>query len=169
MKHLYEISADMLRALNALEPDENGEIALAAVAALDALEIEFRDKVESVAKFIRNLEAEAGVHRAKAQPFIEEAKRHGGRARACDARVEWLKGYLRGHMAKLGIDKVDGDLRVSLGKAPQVVNVTDESAIPPNYYRPSEPDKTAILRALKAGAKISGAELADGKRTLRIT
>lgn len=57
----------------------------------------------------------------------------------------------------------------SAGKAS--VTVTDDAAIPPSFMRqpPPQPDKAAILAAIKAGATVPGVVLRNGAPSLRIT
>ena len=168
-KHLYELTADIRRALAALAPDgETGEIPEDAGAELAALEMAFNAKAENVAKFIRNLEQEIDENEGRAKPFVEEGQRYLGRAKIAALRIVRLKAYLREQMAALGRDRVDGaDLKISLGKAPQVANIFAPEMIPAKYQR-HEPDRSTIRAALKDGAEIPGAKLMDGKRTLRI-
>ena len=59
--------------------------------------------------------------------------------------------------------------KVSLRKAPPSVEVFDEDKLPDNYLRiKSEPDKTAIKAALKAGEEVPGARLADPTTSIQV-
>jgi len=59
---------------------------------------------------------------------------------------------------------------LSLKSTPQKVEITDESAIPSEFWKPQEPklDRRGLLTALKAGEQIKGAVLSNGGSSLQV-
>jgi hypothetical protein len=91
----------------------------------------------------------------------EVAKDNAGKARAAlCAALEATTGRVRA-----GIHTAT----TSAGRAS--VAITDDTAIPAEYMRqpPPQPDKAAILAALKAGEDVPGVLLRNGPPVLRIT
>lgn len=143
----------------ALELDE--KIAERLAERLDAIEGAFNIKAEAVAKMIRNLEADSAVQKAKAEPFLEEARRYQARAKAADSSVKWLKGYLLHQLERMNLKKVEGvDLKVGRQNngRPAIV-VLDLVQVPPEMLIPQEPklDSQAALDAWKLKGKTEDA------------
>jgi hypothetical protein len=59
---------------------------------------------------------------------------------------------------------------VSLKAVPPSAVITDEAAIPAEYWKPVDPklDKKAVLTALKDNIKVPGAELSNGGSTIQL-
>ena len=94
-------------------------------------------------------------------------------AEAHAVRAKWLRRVLADVLHESGAPSIESRDRlhvasVSAGSASVIV--TDEAAIPPSFKRQPPPaaDKSAIAKAIKAGAKVPGAELRNGSPTLRI-
>lgn len=70
----------------------------------------------------------------------------------------------------LGLTKWrNAEFSVSVSAGRPGVVITDESAIPPQYFRPRvEIDRTEIRRALEAGEVVPGAEMANGIPTMTV-
>lgn len=155
---LYEINAAYIAAIAAAEEQaaENaGEIDSAICDAIDAIEASLSEKVEAVASYIVNLDAEAEM-------LTAEAKRLKDRADAADRRARWLRNYLAAQSVPAGSY---GLRRVSYRKSESVF-VESADALPTEYLREKhtvEPDKTAIKDALKKGAEVPGARLIESK------
>ncbi len=130
---------------------------------LEGLSGDFNEKAESVAKFIRNLEAASAARSAEAKRLTDEAK-------AIDKKIDGIKQYLLTSMQRTGIEKVSGQLFViSLQNNPASVHVTDESLIPHDYWKQPEPpppslDKNLIKQAIKDGHTVPGVELKQSQR-----
>lgn len=158
---LYTI-ADQLR--SAINDVESGELSPDFMAdTIDALDLEFKDKVEATAAYRRELQLIS-------EGADKEIKRLQSRKKALDNKVEWAEDYLRYNMEKTGIGKVEGALfDVTLGKPSQIVYVDDVDLLPESMTRTTvAADKTAIKKALVAGEEISGAVLVLGKAKLII-
>jgi len=128
---------------------------------LDAIDDAFDLKAEAVAKMIRNLEAERDVQRAKAEPFLEEARRYQARAKAAESSVRWLKGYLLNQMQRMDLKKVEGvDLNVGRqNNGRPSITVTDLEKVGADMLIPQEPklDSQAALDAWKLNGKTQDA------------
>lgn len=162
--NIFDLAAEYQRLLDLLtdadDPELEESIAAALADNIDAIEV----KAQGWALVLRSLDAEeTAVH--------VEVRRLGDRARTLANRQERMKLALRDALTLGGIDKVRGSLvTVSLGAASQRVEVVDPSSLPAEFWRPPaepEPDKAALLKALKAGP-VPGAEIVLGARSLTI-
>lgn len=156
---LYELSADYLAALDALAEIE--DLPPEAIAdTLEGITGAWEDKALNVARYIRNLEAEAAA--------IDEArKRMDARAKATANQAARLKAYLKGELERTGLKPKAPDLALRLQNNPPSVAI-DDAAIIPNDYRRTE-TVTSLLKAeigaaLKAGEEIPGAHLERSQR-----
>lgn len=159
---LYQIPA-AIKALVAEGVDrQTGEISDQLAAELDALRIEEQDKIESIALYIKNLQAEA-------EAIAVEEKALAARRKAKLNKSRWLTGYLGDYLQRE--ERADFETprcRLSFRRS-EAVEVTDEDALRTwlaghdDYLRYREPelDKTALKQALKAGQAIPGAALAE--------
>lgn len=156
---LYQLSADYRRALDALtEREDLPEEAIADT--LEGLEGALADKALNVARYIRNLEAEAAA--------ISEAKqRMDARERATTNQAKRLKAYLHHELERTGLKPKAPDLALCVQRNPPSVQIADEAALPADYLETittTRARKTALLEALKAGATIPGAALSQSTR-----
>lgn len=160
MVKLYELTDDLMGLMEAIA---NGEItAEDAADTLDGIGGAIQEKVQSVAAMVRTLEAEAAM-------FEAEAKRLSDAKKARESAADNLKDYLRHNMDKAGVDKVAGLFSVSLGKASQVVVITDENAVPDAYAKyERKVSKSEVKAALESGVEVPGACFEQGKRRLVI-
>ena len=156
---LYELSADYLAALDALAEIEDLPPEVIA-DTLDGLAGAWEDKALNVARYIRNLEAEAAA--------IEEAKkRMDARAKATANQAARLKTYLKGELERTGLKPKAPDLALRLQNNPPSV-VLDDAALIPDDYRRTETVSTIlkaeIAAALKSGETVTGAHLERSQR-----
>lgn len=156
---LYELSADYRRALDELTAIE--DLPAEAIAdTLEGLQGAFEDKALNVARYIRNLEAEAGA-------IAEAKKRMEARERATANQAKRLKDYLRLELERTGIKPKAADLALSVQKNPPSVKIDDEARLPSDYLETitsTRARKKEILEALKAGAVIPGAKISQSNR-----
>ena len=147
--NLFEIEREIMSCVDM----ETGEII--DTEKLDQLTMERDTKIENIACWIKNLTAEAEALKAQKQAFAD-------RQETAENKVKSLKKYLSSYLAgqKFATDKV----AISFRKTSSV-NVTDMSLIPKEYLKYAEPtvDKTAVKNAIKAGAVVPGAEIAEGQ------
>lgn len=129
---------------------ETGEIV--NIEEIEALQMDFAEKAENVACWIKNLEAEI-------KALDEQEKTFKARKKADEKKVESLKQYLSG---ALDGQKFSTERCVVSFRRTNKVNVLDESIIPAEYMTEKvtkEPNKTAIGAAIKSGMDIPGCEL----------
>lgn len=155
---LYEISADFLAALDAMEVDpDTGELLNAD--RLDAISAAFEEKAEATALYIKNLTAFVGDVKAEEAALAERRK-------SAENRVERLKGFLASAMQTVGRDKVEtAKAKISFRKSTQV-QIDDEGALPVDFVTTTittKPDKIAIKKAIQAGQAVAGAVLVENQ------
>jgi hypothetical protein len=156
---LYELSAAYLEALEGLA--ELDDLPPQAIAdTLEGLAGAWEDKALNVARYVRNLEAEAAA--------IEDAKRRMEvRAKAMTNQASRLKAYLKSELERTGLKPKAPDLALKLQANPPSVVLDDEAKIPKTYRRTETVTtilKADISAALKAGKTVAGAHLEQTRR-----
>ena len=132
----------------------------------DMLDGEGGDALDLLRTALRaSLDAEAQARACKARigQLAERQRRHEGRAAALQEAVHRA-------MRDLGIPRLrDAEFTASRREGGERVEVADPALLPEPYVRiRREPDKTALLAALKAGEAVPGAVLARGEETLSV-
>lgn len=137
---------------------ENIDDEVAVATAMDAVDAALEEKLESTAKVIRNLEAEAEALEA-------EEKRLKAWKTAVKNRIADIKGYVQENLEAMGKDKVtSGIFKWSIQANAPSVNILDESLIPDDYWKiERKPMKTEIKKAIEAGELTEGVELVRTK------
>lgn len=148
---LYEI-ADIYTNLEEIEEDVDISSALANVEG--ALE----DKLESIAKVIKNLDAMADA-------YEDEERRLKAKKQAAKNRIDGLKKYVKNNLEVIGKDKVEaGIFKWSLQNSPPKLVITDESLIPDEFFViERKPIKSEIKKAIEMDQIIDGAEIVREK------
>lgn len=148
---LYEIT-DIYANLEAIEDDVDISSALANVEG--ALE----DKLESIAKVIKNLDA-------MAEAYEDEERRLRDKKLAAKKRIDGLKKYVKNNLEVIGKDKMEaGIFKWSLQYSPPKLVITDESKIPDEFFViERKPIKSEIKKAIEAEQTIDGAEIVREK------
>ena len=157
MANLYQLS-EALQACIKLDEQrmvdtDSGEILdvdqyLALAEALDA-------KLENLALYIKNQQAEANMIKAEADILAKRAKAKANEAERC-------KDRLSNFMANNYDGKKFETARVRLSwRTSESVEVSGIDALPDEYlrFKAPEPDKTKIKAALKAGVELKGCTL----------
>lgn len=151
---LYEINALLEALLEQVNP-ETGELCC-DLEQLEALTIARDEKLEGLALYVKNADAEAKAIR-------EEEKTLAERRRSLENKAERAKGFLSEQLS--GEKFNTARVAVSYRKSEQVEVSTAFFADEANKrflrFKDPEADKTAIKAALKAGEKVSGAELVE--------
>ena len=153
---LYEIDNEIMACMTVDE--ETGEVTFdeERVASLSMLR---EQKIENIACFIKNLNAEAEALKAEKQAFAK-------RQQAAEAKAERLKNYLS--YALQGEKFTSARCAVSW-RASERVDIIDEERFfsddeNEEYWKVKrEADKTKIKAAIKTGAEIPGAALTPVK------
>lgn len=145
---LYEIDQKLLDCIDL----ETGEIL--NEERLNELQMERNEKLEKVALWIKELNAEADALKAEKQAFADRQKAAENKA---ESLKKWLANALAGE--KFKTTKV----MVSFRKT-KSVEVADIFALDENYVKYLEPtaDKAAIKKAIEAGEIVKGAQLVEG-------
>lgn len=147
MANLYEIDAQIMACVDW----DTGEII--DVERLEALQMEFDNKVEGIALWIKNLVAEAKMVK-------EEKDNLAARQKACENKAESLKKYLASALGgeKFKTSKVSISYRKS-----KSVEVEDIKLLDDDYLKFKEPeaDKTKIKKALEDGISLEGVSLVE--------
>lgn len=165
---LWEICSQIAALENAAEDGmyihpETGEL-MTFDAAMDALQMEKREKLENIALMAENATVEAKALGEKIKALTERKRTAEGKANRC-------KGYLMAALVK-----EDGtaekfateNVAVSVRKNPPSV-VCDEDILPDIYKITTmtvAPDKRALMELLKSGAIIPGAHLEQSRSVI---
>lgn len=116
-----------------------------------------REELESIVRYIRNLELENIVAKAE-MDRLEELKK------SREKKITSLKGYIKGILLELDKKKIETDLgNLSLRKTTSV-EIIDLSKIPKEYLIVKEeikPAKNLISESLKKNIAVSGAMLRE--------
>lgn len=149
MATLYEISEEILNCVDM----ETGEII--DTEKLRELQMEFDDKVEGIALWIKNLLSDAAA-------IKEEKDKLAERQRVCENKAKSLKEYLSVFLGgqKFKTPKVSISYRKS-----KSVDVKDITVLPEEYLKYSEPtaNKTEIKKAIESGIDVPGCEIVESQ------
>ncbi|MEF1570484.1 siphovirus Gp157 family protein [Neisseria gonorrhoeae] len=157
---LYRCAADVQAALDYyFDSETEREDTLEAVIG------QFEVKAQSVIAYIKNQEI--------TEKMLEgHIRRMTGKLKAVKAQNQSLKDYLARNMQVAGITEIkadDGTFKASFRKSEAVV-ILDEAQIPAEFMREAvktEPDKTAIKKAIESGRQVAGAKI-EGRKNLQI-
>lgn len=156
---LYEIDSALEKALDAAIDPDTGEIAdEAALADVEALQLAREAKLEGVALWVKNMEAEAEAVKHEKDVFAKREK-------ALKTKIDAIKTYYLGpalNGEKFKTDRVVMSWRASEAvELDEDVNAYELMEIDPDFVKlpAPEPNKTAIKAALKEGKEIKGARL----------
>lgn len=160
MRKLYEIRDDIQKAIDFMIYGDE-----APATPLEDLEIEATEKIKACFHIVHHLEAEM----AEADAIIKNAQEYK-KARA--AAVERIEADIKITMEVMGLKKIDEpDCRVTIQPGRERVEILDASKIPVCFLRiipeTKEPDKVNILKALKAGEAVDGAQIGIGDPILK--
>lgn len=145
---LYEIEQAIMDCID----EETGEII--DLERLNQLMMDKQKKIEGVALWVKNLEADEAAFKKEKEVFEERQK---AAAKKKERLMMWLTGVLNGQ--KFSTNKV----AISFKKSTQVV-MTDDAVIPLEFRKEKvevTPDKNGIKKALKDGAIIPGFSLKE--------
>ena len=164
MNTLYELDAKIAELLDtgfemSCIDAETGEIDETQLAAyLEQLQLDRKTKIDNIAVYVKNLEAEAVAIRAEEKKLKE-------RREAKERKAERLKNYIKTSMLLQGETKFES-ARVSMSLRNSKAVVVDESKLESVYFTSKivqSVDKKAIKAALEAGILVEGAMLEERK------
>lgn len=158
---LYEINnsiSELLeQAFNTV--DENGEVQI-DFSQLEALQEEKATKIENIALYIKNLDAEAAAIKGEEENLASRRKRK-------EKRAESLRNYLLNNLDEPVFESARCSLKI---KETDQTEILDESLIPDEFMNikmDRKPDKNAIKKAIKEGKEVAGATVIK-KKNVRI-
>ena len=144
---------------------ESGDFTLDDVSDhLDMLKEDRNKKIESYLYVINNIESDLKVVQAEMERLAVIAE---SKAKALKNIKLWLLMSMRDG------EKIEFELfKVGRVKGRDVANVTDENALPIGCFSHNPEswsvDKREILKRLKGGEEVEGAEIIQGSASLRI-
>jgi hypothetical protein len=150
---LYELSADFLRVLGALESDADEDLEI----ELDHIAGQIAQKAEAISGLVAQLDGMAAMRKAEAQRLRD-------RASADERHAARLREYLLRHMQEIGTERIDtARFTVAIRQNPPAVEVLEELLVPDDFKREVTTvsvDKRAILDHFKAqGEIVPGVEI----------
>lgn len=148
--NLFQIDAQILACVD----QDTGEIIDAE--ALDALQMERDRKIRNLACWIKDLKADAAALKAEAASMT-------ARQKAAENKAESLTRYLDNFLDGQKVKTAEFAITFRDVKDDKTI-IDDETKIPAEYLRTkttTEPDKTHIKEAIRAGEAVPGAHLED--------
>ena len=150
MPSLYDITQDVWELQELLESGEiDEEVYRDTVEGMDV-----ETKIENICKVIRNLEANAAAYKA-------EKDRLAAKEKVANNGVARLKESLLAHMLTLNKKKAEAGVFTVTTSESQSVEVIYQDMLDEKYFipQPEKIDKAAILKDLRAGVEIAGAQI----------
>ena len=147
MASLYQINEEILSCIDM----ESGEII--DIEKLNSLQMALEDKLESIACWVKNLEADAAAFKAEKESFADRQK-------AAENKAVSLKRYLSDFLAGQKFETLR--VKVSFRKS-ESLEVSEEAKIPEEFLRYKEPEinKADLKKAVKAGLVLDGVQLVE--------
>lgn len=163
MSALFELAAEFRALADKLNDSELDQETIADT--LDGASGDLEEKITSIAKYKKNIEAEADAIKAARSPMEE-------RENKLRKKAESLAEYMKSNMEKAGILKVPSPwFVISIAQNPEAVTVDDETLIPRDYFKEIPAsfvlDKNLLKSAIKDGFTVPGVRLTRGT-SLRI-
>jgi hypothetical protein len=152
---LYEIRAEMLTILDAVERD-GGELTDEQAVRLKELDLPLDVRVDGTVGYIRRLEAVAAGRQAVADRIQAEADAHKAKVRAVKNKIEWLKGNLNAELSALGVRAHKTATFSVWQQASQSAECLVEPETLPERFRRTkvEADRKAALDEFKATGQV---------------
>lgn len=150
--NLYEIEQAIMGCVDV----ETGEII--DVEKLDALTLERDTKIENIALWIKNLEADAKAYKEEKDSFAQKQ-------RIAENKAKSLKEYLSRFLAGAAYKSTKVNVSFRTSKSVEVYDMTSllQYADCDSYLKYAEPtaDKTAIKEAINSGVEIPGCQIVE--------
>lgn len=152
--NLYEIENEILSCVDM----ETGEVI--DVEKLDALTMERDRKIENLALWVKNLEADAKAYKEEKESFAQKQK-------GAEKKAKSLKEYLSNFLAGAAYKSTKVNISFRASKAVDVFNMDalmryDDCDSYLKYADPT-PDKTAIKNAIASGIEIPGCQIVENQ------
>lgn len=156
---LYEINNEMLSIFENYVDHDTGELNEQAIPLIEQLQIEESEKIESLALFIQQLQADASVIKEKTKAMLERAKEKENRA-------ERLKAFLSNYLLSNGKSKFETPYVAISFRESKRCDVFDEDEVIKFAQAhidmglvktTTEPVKSAIKKVIDSGIEVPGA------------
>lgn len=154
---LYEIDSRIRAIIDGIydAADEDGVVEEIDFTELKQLQEDRKTKLENIALYIKNTEAEADAIKAEEEKLTARRKRLENKAKR-------LREYIINSM-KENKDEPLKTARCEVSiKDNEKTDITDLESIPEEFIKvkvEKNPDKTAIKKAIKAGQTVPGAQI----------
>lgn len=155
---LYEIEAAIERAIdNLLDSidEETGEVSAEASEDLEELKAERESKLENIACYIKNLEADI-------EAIKNEEDKLKKRRKATENKVQHLREFLGMHISPH--EKINSGRAVISFRKSKHLEISDNELVPAEFCEiryETKIDKVAITKAIKEGRDVEGCELVE--------
>jgi len=153
--NLFEIQREIQNCIKPVVDERTGEIIGQEIdfQRLDELEMDKETKIRNIACWMKNLAADE-------KALDEQEKVFAARKRGVKNTREGLKNYLAAFLQGEGMKRAEFVISFRGTKS---TNILNEEAIPEQYKipQPAKVSKEDILRDLKAGIEVPGAELKE--------
>ena len=165
MPTLYDLTQEQLALREMAENAESPEEVAALVDTLEASDALLAQKVEGYVAVFRSLHAVADMRE-------EEARRLSELARSDRSKGDALKGRLLEALQSIGKTRLETpSYRITVAKGVSRADISDDKVVAALYGVRKETvsiDRKRLLEDLKAGRSVAGAQLTEGKPSLRI-
>lgn len=160
--NLYQITQEINDLLDMVIQD-GGEITDASSDLERQVQVLLENKIEGCVHYLERLEDSVKLADEKAKALIEYKKKQQN-------KIERFKEYIGFCLEKSGKESFESDMyKVKFRKPVKTLNITDENSIPVEFTTVKTTvsiDKRAVLKALKDGVTVDGAEMVEGKKSL---
>ena len=160
MASLYEIDSNIKAIIDSIynsDDFEDGEINEADFTALEQLQADRKAKLENIALYAKNCDAEAQAIKAEIETLTKRMKR-------LQNKSEGLGRVLLKSMSEAGDSKFETSKCAIKIRNSEQTEIIDINLIPKEYIvvkTTEQPDKTAIKKAIKAGMTVAGAQIIE--------
>lgn len=159
---LYEIAeamADLEQMLEDGIPEDQ------LTDTIEEMKGDFKEKAESILFILANMRSQVEAYKAEENRLAEKRK-------STEKQSERLKEYLLFNMQEMESGEINnGIMSARVRKGAPILVIKDEDIIPTEWKEIKttvSTDKRGLLKALKDGEVVEGAEIGTGKNTLTI-
>lgn len=164
---LYQINNNIQKIRKIFEDMDNDVDSQALIDTLDSLKDAQSSKIDGIASWSDNLEAQNDWIDKKMKQLTQLKKRN-------TKLIEWINKYIADSLEASGSKKLQTDNHLITLRTSKRVVIDDEKALPEKFIvtkTESKPDKKALRKALLAedtpdGGEISGAHLAKNTKAV---
>lgn len=157
---IYEIDKQIEALLDGMVDPDTGEVNEEALDQLEALHMAREEKAENAALAYKNIIAECKAIKAEEEALAKRRKAGENKAERLKAYLDYVLGGENFKTSRVAVAHKKSQA-VELGET-FMQTATSEFL----RFKDPEPNKTAIMAALKAGIVVPGAQLVERTSTL---